>query len=197
MDGDGDFRISMAGAQEKTALLLVGAQWCRPHHAPPTTPILKPPIGGTPGRQLDLQPSPKKEGLCSRILNAFGLPVGNCHAERFGSRKALVVDRPRLAGAPLLARIFHRTPRNEDGIALVCPKTEVSNLDQTSGQCRIQTVSKSRWPHRGLVRSDPHRCASLWRQPSATSKIVGCVTRLKTFQGQINMSILNWSVLTL
>lgn len=93
MDGDDDFRISMAGAQEKTALLKVGTQWCRPHHATPTTHILKPPIGVTPGRQLDLTLSPENEWLCSRILNAFGLPVANCHVELFGARKALVVDR--------------------------------------------------------------------------------------------------------
>ena len=31
---------------------------------------------------------------------------------------------------------------NEDGIALVCSKIEVSNLNQTSGRCRNQTVPK-------------------------------------------------------
>lgn len=35
-----DFRISIAGAQEKSALLRVDGQWCRPLGATPTTHIL-------------------------------------------------------------------------------------------------------------------------------------------------------------
>jgi serine/threonine-protein kinase HipA len=93
MDDEHDFRISIGGAQEKTALLKVGEQWCRPHNATPTTHILKPPIGVTPGRNLDLTLSPENEWLCSRILSAFGLSVTACHVERFGERVALVVDR--------------------------------------------------------------------------------------------------------
>ena len=92
-DDANDFRISIAGAQEKTALLRVGGQWCRPHHSTPTTHILKPPIGVTPGRNLDLTLSPENEWLCARILHALGLPVTGCHVETFGARKALVVER--------------------------------------------------------------------------------------------------------
>ncbi|HRK39103.1 MAG TPA: type II toxin-antitoxin system HipA family toxin [Burkholderiaceae bacterium] len=93
MDGDDDFRISIAGAQEKTALLKVGDQWYRPRDATPTTHILKPPIGVTPGRNLDLTLSAENEWLCARILTSLGLPVADCHVERFGSSKALVVKR--------------------------------------------------------------------------------------------------------
>src|SRR5690606_18824081 len=38
---DVDFRISIAGAQEKTALLWLDNQWCLPHGATPTTHIFK------------------------------------------------------------------------------------------------------------------------------------------------------------
>src|SRR5690606_3986522 len=38
---DGDFRISLAGAQEKTAFILHDGQWCRPQGATPTTHIFK------------------------------------------------------------------------------------------------------------------------------------------------------------
>lgn len=92
-DGEDDFRISITGAQEKTALLKVGDQWCRPRNTTPTTHILKPPIGVTPGRNLDLSLSPENEWLCTRILHALGLPVASCQVERFGARNALVVDR--------------------------------------------------------------------------------------------------------
>lgn len=39
---DEDFRISVAGAQEKTALLRQDGRWMRPHGTTPTTHILKP-----------------------------------------------------------------------------------------------------------------------------------------------------------
>ncbi len=96
LQGDGaadDFRISIAGAQEKTALLNVNGQWSRPRHSTPTTHIFKPPIGVTPGRNLDLSLSPENEWLCSRVLHALGLPVAACQVERFGERRALVVTR--------------------------------------------------------------------------------------------------------
>lgn len=123
MDGDDDFRISMAGAQEKTALLKMGAQWCRPRHATPTTHILKPPMGITPGRQLDLTLSPENEWLCSRILHAFGLPVAHCHVAHFGTRRALVVDRfdRRWVGDPVwLARL----PQEDFCQALGCASAQ-------------------------------------------------------------------------
>src|SRR6218665_354347 len=40
-DEDDEFRISIAGAQEKTALLLRGGQWCLPRGSTPTTHIFK------------------------------------------------------------------------------------------------------------------------------------------------------------
>src|ERR1019366_1414478 len=40
-----DFRISIAGAQEKTALLRSKGRWMKPHGTTPTTHIFKPQIG--------------------------------------------------------------------------------------------------------------------------------------------------------
>lgn len=93
LDEAGDFRLSIAGAQEKTALLQVNGQWARPLGATPTTHILKPPIGITPGRNLDLRLSVENEWLCSAIARALGLPTAACHIEQFGQRQALVVQR--------------------------------------------------------------------------------------------------------
>ncbi|XNM60761.1 HipA N-terminal domain-containing protein [Escherichia coli] len=42
---ENDFRISVAGAQEKTALLRIGNDWCIPKGITPTTHIIKLPIG--------------------------------------------------------------------------------------------------------------------------------------------------------
>lgn len=92
-DEEEDFRLSIAGAQEKTALLQINGQWCRPLGATPTTHILKPPIGITPGRNLDLRLSVENEWLCSQIARELGLPMAQCHIEDFGQRRALVVQR--------------------------------------------------------------------------------------------------------
>lgn len=92
-DDEDAFRLSIAGVQEKTALLQVQGQWCRPLGATPTTHILKPPIGITPGRHLDLRLSVENEWLCSQIVRALGLPAADCTIEDFGARRVLVVQR--------------------------------------------------------------------------------------------------------
>ncbi len=92
-DEEGDLRLSIAGAQEKTALLQVNGQWCRPLGATPTTHILKPPIGVTPGRNLDLRQSVENEWLCSQIVRELGLPSAECQIQDFGARRVLVVKR--------------------------------------------------------------------------------------------------------
>lgn len=53
---ENDFRISVAGAQEKTALLRIGNDWCIPKGITPTTHIIKLPIGEIrqPNATLDL-----------------------------------------------------------------------------------------------------------------------------------------------
>jgi serine/threonine-protein kinase HipA len=88
-----DFRISIAGAQEKTALLNYQDRWWRPHGATPTTHILKLPLGVIGNLQVDMQDSVENEWLCSRIMQAFGLETASCEIARFGSRKVLVVKR--------------------------------------------------------------------------------------------------------
>ena len=52
-----DFRISIAGAQEKTALLFHEGKWCRPRGATPTTHILKLPLGLVGNLQADIRQS--------------------------------------------------------------------------------------------------------------------------------------------
>ncbi len=92
-DMEDDFRLSIAGAQEKTALLKVGDQWCRPQGATPTTHIFKPPIGITPGRNLDMRQSVENEWLCNKILHALKLPAANCEMADFGAKRVLVIER--------------------------------------------------------------------------------------------------------
>ena len=90
---DDDFRISIAGAQEKTALLNLDGQWCRPHGATPTTHILKLPMGLVGNMKLDLSHSIENEWICARILAAYGLPVADCEPLQFEDMKVLSVTR--------------------------------------------------------------------------------------------------------
>lgn len=86
------FRISLAGVQEKTALLQHRGRWMRPLGATPTTHILKLPIGIAP-RGIDLSTSIENEWLCGQVIAAYGLPIASSEMARFGSEKALVVER--------------------------------------------------------------------------------------------------------
>ncbi len=63
---ENDFRISVAGAQEKTALLRIGNDWCIPKGITPTTHIIKLPIGEIrqPNATLDLSQSVDNEYYC-------------------------------------------------------------------------------------------------------------------------------------
>ncbi len=95
IDPENEFRISVAGAQEKTALLFHEGQWMRPLGTTPTTHILKPQIGKIPTAfgLIDMAASVDNEHYCLKLLEAFGLPVNQTQIETFGERRVLVVER--------------------------------------------------------------------------------------------------------
>lgn len=92
LDGRTEFRISIAGAQEKTALLRHNGQWIKPHGITPTSHILKTQMGRLPNG-MDLSNSVENEFYCLKLLDAFGLPVNSVERVIFGSRTVLVVER--------------------------------------------------------------------------------------------------------
>lgn len=92
-DDDQDLRISIAGAQEKTAFLRHNDQWCVPIGATPTTHIFKLPLGKIGNTQIDMTTSVENEWLCSRILAAYDIPTAKCEIATFGTTKALIVER--------------------------------------------------------------------------------------------------------
>jgi serine/threonine-protein kinase HipA len=77
-DGGADLRLSIAGAQEKTALLRHDEQWIYPAGSTPTTHIFKLPLGLVGNMQADMRTSIENEWLCSKIVSAYGLPAANC-----------------------------------------------------------------------------------------------------------------------
>lgn len=93
LGAEDELRISLAGAQEKTALLRHNGQWQIPLGATPTTHILKLPLGRVGQVQADFSTSVENEWLCSRVLAAFGVPVAPCWMDIFGPHKVLVIER--------------------------------------------------------------------------------------------------------
>ena len=92
IDDDEEFRISLAGAQEKTALLRWKGKWHVPHGTTPTTHILKPQVGRLPAG-IDLTRSVENEYLCMKLTAAFGLPTAAVEIADFKEHRVLVVER--------------------------------------------------------------------------------------------------------
>jgi serine/threonine-protein kinase HipA len=92
LDREQDFRISVAGAQEKTALLRYKGKWLKPQGTTPTTHILKPQIGTLPNG-IDLSNSVENEYYCLKLMAAFGLQVNVAEIKVFRKTKTLVIER--------------------------------------------------------------------------------------------------------
>ena len=88
-----DLRISIAGAQEKTALLRMAGRWYRPAGATPTTHILKLPLGLVGNMRADMTDSVENEWLCGQLMNALGIATAETVMAAFGETKALAVTR--------------------------------------------------------------------------------------------------------
>ena len=82
-DAGADFRISIAGAQEKTALLRHQGRWLRPHGATPTTHIVKLPLGLVGNLQADMRTSVYNEWLCLKLMDLLGFDVAQAEIARF------------------------------------------------------------------------------------------------------------------
>ncbi|VWX61892.1 regulator with hipB [Burkholderiales bacterium 8X] len=103
------FRISLAGAQEKTAFLRIDGRWCRPLGATPSTHIFKLPLGLIANNsRIEMFDSVENEWLCAQIVAALGLPIARTQMATFGSQRALIVerfDRAVMDGGKWIARL--------------------------------------------------------------------------------------------
>lgn len=93
MSAESDFRISIAGTQEKTAFLWRDGQWHQPANSTPTSHIFKLPIGRIDHSGIDLSDSVENECLCLEILKSFGLPTPSTSIETFEDTKVLAIER--------------------------------------------------------------------------------------------------------
>ncbi|AOH35792.1 type II toxin-antitoxin system HipA family toxin [Luteimonas sp. JM171] len=92
--GDDDaFRISIAGAQEKTGLLRHQGRWCVPLGSTPSTHIFKLPLGLVGNMRADMTGSVENEWLCLKLMAAFGIPVAEADMASFDGQPVLVVTR--------------------------------------------------------------------------------------------------------
>jgi serine/threonine-protein kinase HipA len=89
---DQSFRISIAGAQEKTALLNRDGRWYKPRGATATTHIFKPSIGKLPNG-IDLTHSVENEYFCLKTMAALGMQAAQATMATFGKRRVLIVER--------------------------------------------------------------------------------------------------------
>lgn len=92
LERDDAFRISIAGAQEKTALLWWEGRWHKPLGTTPTTHIFKPQIGELPNG-IDLSNSVENEHLSLTFLARLGLDVASTQMATFGEKRVLIVER--------------------------------------------------------------------------------------------------------
>jgi serine/threonine-protein kinase HipA len=93
LEDEDTFRISIAGAQEKTGFTLEKGKWCRPHGSTPTTHIFKLALGLIGGKQIDMRESLENEWLCARLLEGYGVSVAESTLRTFGETKVLIVKR--------------------------------------------------------------------------------------------------------
>jgi len=89
---DDDFRISIAGAQEKTAFLQINSQWQLPLGSTPTSHIFKPAMKEGPAG-ADFSDTPWNEWLCLTLCRALGLEAANAEVLIFNGEPVIVVER--------------------------------------------------------------------------------------------------------
>ncbi len=93
MRSDDDFRISLAGAQEKSAFTWWQGRWHKPQKQTATTHIFKPPIFHHESMGIDLSSSVDNEWFCLTLLSNLQLLTAAADIQQFEDQKVLIVER--------------------------------------------------------------------------------------------------------
>ena len=138
-EDDREFRISIAGVQEKTALLFWKDKWYLPHGTTATTHILKPQIGRLPSG-IDLSNSVENQHLCLELVRALGLSAAKSVIKDFADRRALIIERFDRAWTKdgLLVRI----PQEDCCQALSVPPSRKYESEGGPGICDLVELLK-------------------------------------------------------
>ena len=167
---DDEFRLSLAGAQEKSALLFHKGRWHRPRGATPTTHILKLPLGAVGLVRADMSQSVDNEWVCLALARAYGLPAALAHVRRFGRHRVLVVERfdRRLDDRAALLRL----PQEDFCQALGLPPAMKYESDGGPGLARIANILRHARDGAGDLRQLMAAQAFFWllRAPDGHAK---------------------------
>ncbi len=90
VNSENDFRISIAGVQEKTAFLKVNGQWQLPMGATPTSHIFKPAMKSS---VADFTDAPWNEWFCLNLCRELGLNTTHADVLLLDNKPVLVVER--------------------------------------------------------------------------------------------------------
>jgi serine/threonine-protein kinase HipA len=144
MQPDDDWRISIAGVQEKTAYLRKGNRWHIPEGATPTSHIFKPAMReGAYG--ADFSDSPWNEWLCLTICAALGLPAAKSEVLVFDKKPVIIVERfDRVWDGGIL----YRLPQEDLCQALGVPATRKYESDGGPGILDVlEFLNQAAAPH--------------------------------------------------
>lgn len=136
LDLEEDFRISIAGAQEKTAFLLKDGQWQIPLGSTPTTHIFKTSMGVI-NDIIDMGHSVENEWLCLKLCKAFDLPTADAEIANFDGVQALVITR--FDRRWVDDRLF-RIPQEDICQALAVPSNKKYEADGGPGIFQVMDI---------------------------------------------------------
>ena len=139
-----DFRISIAGMQEKTAFLKIQKQWFIPTGSTATTHIFKPQLTDH-SMGFHFPYLVENEWLCSEILRSFEIDTARGQIATFGNIPTLIIERfDRIWVQKKLIRI----PQEDLCQALGFPSYKKYENDGGPGVLQIMNLlSESRFPH--------------------------------------------------
>jgi serine/threonine-protein kinase HipA len=124
-----DFRISIAGVQEKTAFLQVDNRWQLPIGPTPTSHIFKPAMQEGPNG-ADFSDTPWNEWLCLTLCSALGLETANAEVNMFDGKPVIVLER---FDRTWQEGVLYRLPQEDICQALGVPPTRKYQSDGGPG----------------------------------------------------------------
>jgi serine/threonine-protein kinase HipA len=142
--GEDDFRISIAGAQEKTAFLQVENQWQLPLGPTPTSHIFKPAMKVGPDG-ADFSDTPWNEWLCLVLCRALGLETAEAEVRKYDGKPVIVVER---FDRTWQEGVLYRLPQEDICQALGVPPLRKYQSDGGGGIAQVmELLSGAVAPH--------------------------------------------------
>jgi serine/threonine-protein kinase HipA len=128
-----DFRISIAGMQEKTAFLRIQNRWQVPLGPTPTSHIFKPSMQQGPDG-ADFSDTPWNEWFCLNLCKELGLESATTEVKHFDDKPVIVVERfDRL----WRDNVLYRLPQEDICQALGVPPAKKYEADNGPGILQV------------------------------------------------------------